>query len=69
MKKQTVIEIAVTFLITFLAVASFAEVTNPTMAQAIWPFDQMMNSSQASNQTGNQDGNQTAVAITGQSQN
>jgi hypothetical protein len=69
MKHQTVIEIAVTFLVTFLALASFAVVTNPTMAQAIWPFDQMMNSSQASNQTGNQTGNQSSNATTGQSQN
>jgi hypothetical protein len=69
MKKQTVFEIVVTFLVTFSALASFVVVTNPTMAQAVWPFDQMMNSSQASNQTGNQTGNQSSDATTGQSQN
>ena len=69
MKNQTVIEIAITLLVTFLAVASFAVVTNPTMVQAIWPFEQMMNTSQGSNQTGNQTGNQSSGATTGQSQN
>ena len=67
MKNQTVFELAVTILVTFLALASFAVVTNPTTAQAIWPFDQMMNSSQGSNQTGNQSGNLSSGATTGQS--
>jgi hypothetical protein len=69
MKNQTVIEIAVTFSVAFLALVSFAIVIHPTMAQAIWPFDQMMNSSQGSNSTGNQTGNQSSSATTGQSQN